>query len=160
MKKVIEFDDKGVAVSRTQILSDTKTAKGVRSFIMPDIVAEYLKQWKERQKQTEIETGLSLTSREKFVFCNQRGQMRTYSSLRCLLRRSLKKNGVYKEGISHYTFRHTFATMLLEERENPKSIESLMRHSKVLTTLTTYSHIISNDVYEDTEKHWMVRIPK
>lgn len=152
IKRVIEFDDKGIAVSRTQILSNTKTAKGVRSFIMPDIVTEYLKQWKERQKQTEVETGLSLTGRENFVFCNQSGEMRTYSSLRCLLKRFLKKNGFDKEGISLYTFRHTFATMLLEERENPKIVANLMGHSKVLTTLTTYSHVISNDVYEDTAK--------
>lgn len=78
--------------------------------------------------------------------------MCTYSSLRSLLKRFLKKNGFDKEGISLDTPRHTFATMLLEERENPKIAANLMGHSKVLMTLTTYSHVISNDVYEDTAK--------
>ena len=55
-------------------------------------------------------------------------------------------------GISLYTFRHTFATMLLEERENPKIVSKLMGHSKVLTTLSVYSHVISNSVYEQTAK--------
>lgn len=50
------------------------------------------------------------------------------------------------------TLRHTFATMLLEERENPKIVSELMGHSKVLTTLSIYSHVISKSVYESTAK--------
>jgi hypothetical protein len=42
--------------------------------------------------------------------------------------------------------------MLLEERENPKIVADLMGHVKVLTTLTTYSHVISDSVYESTAK--------
>ena len=45
---------------------------------------------------------------------------------------------------------HTFATILLEERENPKIVSELMGHAKVLTTLSIYSHVISKSVYEDT----------
>ena len=56
------------------------------------------------------------------------------------------------EKISLYTFRHTFATMLLEKRENPKIVAELMGHTKVSTTLDLYSHVISNDVYEETSQ--------
>jgi len=40
----------------------------------------------------------------------------------------------------------------LEERENPKIVSELMGHSKVLTTLSIYSHVISKSVYESTAK--------
>jgi len=42
--------------------------------------------------------------------------------------------------------------MLLEERENPKIVSELMGHSKVLTTLSIYSQVISKSVYESTAK--------
>ena len=77
-------------------------------------------------------------------------EMRTYSGLRSLLIRFLKRNGLEDTGINLYSFRHTFATMLLEERENPKIVSSLMGHVKVETTLSRYSHVISNAVYETT----------
>jgi len=69
-----------------------------------------------------------------------------------MLRRFLAKNHLEGHDISLYTFRHTFATMLLEERENPKIVSELMGHSKVLTTLSIYSHVISKSVYEDTAR--------
>lgn len=78
--------------------------------------------------------------------------MRSYSGLRSMLRRFLSKNGLDGHEISLYTFRHTFATILLEERENPKIVSELMGHSKVLTTLSIYSHVISKSVYESTAR--------
>ena len=64
--------------------------------------------------------------------------------------RFLAKNQLDGYNISLYTFRYTFATMLLEERENPKIVSELMGHSKVLTTLSIYSHVMSKSVYEST----------
>jgi len=48
-----------------------------------------------------------------------------------------------------YTFRHTFATMLLEKRENMKIVANLMGHASVTTTLKIYSHVLK-DVYAET----------
>jgi site-specific recombinase XerD len=76
--------------------------------------------------------------------------MRTYSGLRSLLKRFISSHGLQSEGISLYSFRHTFATILLEERENPKIVSALMGHAKVSTTLDIYSHVVSGEVYKDT----------
>ena len=46
--------------------------------------------------------------------------------------------------------RHTFATILLEKRENPKIVAELMGHAKISTTLDLYSHVLSSTVYEQT----------
>jgi len=54
------------------------------------------------------------------------------------------------EGITLKTLRHTFATVLLEQRENPKIVMKLMGHSHVKTTLDMYSHIVNDAVYEKT----------
>jgi len=86
------------------------------------------------------------------VFCTKKGEMRSYSGLRTMLQRFLKKNGLDSHGISLFTFRHTFATTQLEQRENPTIAANLMGHKKILATLTTYSHVITSEVYEDTAK--------
>ena len=38
-------------------------------------------------------------------------------------------------------FRHTFATMLLEEKVNPKIVSEMMGHSNIKTTLDIYSTV-------------------
>jgi len=152
ISREIEFDEEGNTISRHQVLSNTKTERSVRTFIMPAIVAESLQRWYFIQAANEQGLDISLTASEQFVFCTRTGTMRTYSSLRSMLKRFLKRIGLANEGISLYTFRHTFATMLLEARENPKIVANLMGHAKVLTTLAVYSHVISNDVYADTAK--------
>ena len=76
--------------------------------------------------------------------------MRIHSIRRITLPHNNLKYKLEAEKISLYTFRHTFATMLLEERENPKIVASLMGHKKVSTTLDIYSHVINKDVYEKT----------
>jgi site-specific recombinase XerD len=65
------------------------------------------------------------------------------------LERFKKRHGLQEENISLYTFRHTFVTILLEQRENPKIVAELMGHAKVSTTLDLYSTVY-NTVYEQT----------
>ena len=40
-----------------------------------------------------------------------------------------------------YTLRHTHATMLLESGAEPKDIQAHLGHSKLATTMDTYSHV-------------------
>ncbi len=37
--------------------------------------------------------------------------------------------------------RHTFATMMLELGESPKTVQTMLGHSRVSITLDTYSHV-------------------
>ena len=73
--------------------------------------------------------------------------MRTYSGLQSLFRRFLAKHGLEDAG-TLCTLRHMVATILLEQRENPKIVMGLMGHTKVSTTLDLYSHVVSSSVYE------------
>jgi len=137
----VEFDDNGNVVERTEVLGKTKTQKSVRTFIAPKAVMDALTQWRE----------YSVHIGSEFVFCNTKnGEMRKYYGLRTALQRFLKKNGLENEGITLYTFRHTFATMLLEQRESAKIVADLMGHTQVSTTLNIYSHVVGNSAYEQT----------
>lgn len=148
----IEFDDDGNVKERRQVISNTKTVLSVRSFKVADNVVKCLKEWYHYQLEQGEKKGIDLTNADCHVFCTVKGEMRGYSGIRTMLQRFIAKNNLGEYGISLYTFRHTFATMLLEERENPKIVSELMGHSKVLTTLSIYSHVISKSVYESTAK--------
>ena len=148
----IDFDDDGNVTERRQVISNTKTVLSVRSFCVADSVMQCLREWLVYQQEQELKKGIDMTSSNCHVFCTNKGEVRGYSGIRTMLQRFLAKNNLDGYGISLYTFRHTFATMLLEERENPKIVSELMGHSKVLTTLSIYSHVISKSVYEDTAK--------
>ena len=110
---------------------------------MSDIVVESFLEWRKYCQHKGIQS--------EFVFPNTKtGEMRTYSWLRSLLRRFIDKHGLHGEGITLYTLRHTFATILLEQRENPKIVMKLMGHMKIKTTLDPYSHVVDDKVYEQT----------
>ena len=143
LKRTVEFDDDGNVKSRGVTIGATKTKKSVRTIAMPNEVVEALKEWILYCKAHNINS--------EFVFPNtETGEMRTYTGLRSLLERFIKRHKLEKEKITLYTFRHTFATILLERRENPKIVAELMGHVDASTTLDIYSHVVSNDVFEQT----------
>jgi integrase len=50
-------------------------------------------------------------------------------------------------GVPHVRFhdlRHSFATILLELGENPKTVQTLLGHNRINVTLDTYSHVSSD----------------
>ena len=59
-----------------------------------------------------------------------------YRSFKPLLRRAGLK------GIRFRDLRHTFATLMLEQGENPKVVQEILGHSQISLTLDTYSHVL------------------
>ena len=55
--------------------------------------------------------------------------------------RFLKASGLLKYPIHFHTLRHTFATMLFEDGENPKTAQALMGHKDMITTLRNYNSV-------------------
>ena len=52
----------------------------------------------------------------------------------------LQKAGMPKE-VRFYDLRHTFATLMLEQGENPKAVQEILGHSSISQTMNTYSHV-------------------
>ncbi len=66
-----------------------------------------------------------------------------------------KHNKIYKEELPNVTphiCRHTFATNMARSGMNPKSLQILMGHADISTTLNIYTHLGFDDVQQEMLK--------
>ena len=81
------------------------------------------------------------------VFLNSRGTSLTRQMVFLIVKDLAERNGI-KKTISPHTFRHSFATHLLEGGANLLAVQQMLGHASVSTT-EIYTHI-SDDLLRDT----------
>ena len=91
------------------------------------------------------------------VFLNSRGTGLTRQTVFLLVKELAEKNGIHKT-ISPHTFRHSFATHLLEGGANLLAVQQMLGHASVSTT-EIYTHI-SDDLLRETLMDFHPRLMK
>ena len=118
-----------------------KTRTSQRTIQAPDLVLDKLREW--MRYVAGKKGGLDTLVPDGFVFVSTRTMgMRTYSGFRASYRHFLTRNGFEAEGMNLHRFRHTYASMLLEQEINPKIVQKLLGHRDVTTTLSVYTHVV------------------
>ncbi|MDD4187167.1 MAG: tyrosine-type recombinase/integrase [Bacilli bacterium] len=79
-----------------------------------------------------------------YLFINNLGGKLTDRGVRGIIDKIIKTSGV-KSKVSPHTFRHTFATIMLKEGCNIKSVGDLLGHSSLNTT-SIYTHLTNEEV--------------
>lgn len=79
-----------------------------------------------------------------YLFVNHLGNKLSERGLRLIIEEIVKKSCI-KSKVSPHTFRHTFATMLLNEGCSIKSVKDLLGHSSLSTT-GIYTHLTNDEV--------------
>lgn len=85
------------------------------------------------------------------VFLNNHGKPITRVGFFKNLKKILKEQGIDKE-VSPHTLRHSFATHLLENGADLRSIQELLGHSDISTT-RIYTHVSNNKIKKDYEDY-------
>ena len=111
--------------------------KGDKERLVPlgDMAAEALQAW--YGARPEPARGF-----EDFVFLNRYGKSLSRVSMFNMVKKQAMLAGVRKE-ISPHTFRHSFATHLVENGANLRAVQEMLGHESILTT-EIYTHIGSS----------------
>lgn len=141
LTRELVFDKDGKTEKMRDALGATKTRTSQRVLQAPDIVLTRLREW--MQYVAKLNGGLQALVPDGFVFISTRTMgMRTYSGFRASYRNFLKRNGFDSDGLNLHRYRHTYASMLLEQEINPKIVQKLLGHRDVSTTLGVYTHVV------------------
>ena len=88
---------------------------------------------------------------EDFVFLNRRGAQLTRVMIFTIIKTAVALSGVTKN-VSPHTFRHSFATHLLENGANLRVIQEMLGHASITTT-EIYTHLNSKMLSDTIEKY-------
>ena len=113
------------------------TGKGNKQRLVPlgKISAQKLQVYiNEIRLHTPIKNG-----HQDIVFLNQNGRQLTRAMIFTIVRKVAENAGIQKK-ISPHTFRHSFATHLLENGADLRSIQLMMGHESITTT-EVYMHV-------------------
>lgn len=111
----------------------------------PRVITE-LGYWFEYRQAMDIKAG-----EEDYVFLNRRGAHLTRTMILIMVKRLATEAGI-KKTISPHTFRHSFATALLEGGADLRAIQAMLGHESITTT-EIYTHIDTATLRREIEEH-------
>lgn len=113
------------------------TGKGNKQRFVPisDVNKKYINIY-----QYEVRVHLPIMKEHQdFLFLNRRGKQLTRAMVFTITKRLAEKIGL-KKNISPHTFRHSFATHLLENGADLRAIQQMLGHESITTT-EVYMHV-------------------
>jgi len=125
------------------------TGKGNKERAIPlnKILIKYLKNYiRLIRSHQKIEAG-----HEDFVFLNNRGKQLTRMMIFTIVKKHTEKAGI-KKNISPHTFRHSFASHLLQGGADLRAIQTMLGHESISTT-EIYIHIDRDFVRQEIIQH-------
>ena len=85
------------------------------------------------------------------LFLNQRGKQLTRNMVFLIVKEAAQKAGIHKQ-VSPHTFRHSFATPMLERGADLRSIQQMLGHESITTT-EIYMHLDKSFLKEVVNKY-------
>ena len=116
-----------------------KSESSVREIDMGQRLIEILKDHRVKQNIKRLKAGERWTDMD-LVFPNRKGTPLDGHTLHRDFLRILKRSGLRSMPI--HSLRHSFASILIAAKHNPKYIQSQMGHSSIKITLDLYGHLM------------------
>ena len=123
--------------------------KGNKERIVP--LGEYAKDYLEKYLDVRSELVKKKNGYYEELFLNNHGKPITRNGFNFLLNRLLKDKGINKN-VTPHTLRHSFATHMLDNGADLRTIQELLGHSDVVTT-RIYTHVSKKQIHENYDKY-------
>ena len=134
------YNEQGDRIALKNVVAEPKTDDSYRTVRLSEPVIEALQAWQAYLKDERY--GCWLVRPDSFVFTNRKTRKPyTYTGFRAVYYHFLERNGLKECHLNLHSYRHTFATMLVEAGMNPKVVQSQLGHTSVNTTLGVYTHV-------------------
>lgn len=92
-----------------------------------------------------------MKSTSDILFLNNRGKRLTRIMIFTIIKQATQRAGIDKK-VSPHTFRHSFATHLLEGGAGIRQVQELLGHESILTT-EIYTHLDTSHLRQTLEEH-------
>ncbi len=124
-----------------------KTESSYRTIHIGQQLTVLLKEQRQRQLENKLFYGQHYTD-SNFVCTKENGELVTPNSIKHYSEKLRNETGV---NFSFHSFRHTHATLLLENGALDKAIQERLGHSRISTTIDTYSHLTNKTKRETVD---------
>ncbi|WP_423189461.1 tyrosine-type recombinase/integrase [Alkalibacterium sp. f15] len=139
-----DYEEQSLTVERIIIMKKKevevgtpKTQSSYRTIGIGDELATVLRQHRKRQLENKLFYGQHYTDSE-YICTKENGHLVTPNSIKWHAEKTKKEMGI---DFNFHSFRHTHASLLLESGAKIKAIQERLGHSRISTTMDTYSHI-------------------
>lgn len=119
-----------------------KTLSSIRRVFFPKILIEPLKALKEKQEERKYLLKDEYNTDLNLVFCNSKGYYLDAGNVRKKFKVVAIEIGA--PDVSFHSMRHAYASRLFENKVKDKTVQKLLGHSNISTTLNIYTHVQEN----------------
>ncbi|KRK40392.1 tyrosine-type recombinase/integrase [Loigolactobacillus bifermentans] len=147
----VDFEAKTLTIRQTLAkginehlyLEEPKTVNSNRVIPLSDETGKILQHWRIKQHKELFKLGISTFSADQLVFSNIDNDFIRLTHPRLWMQRICKRTKL--PVLSPHAIRHTFATILISQGMNFKTVSMLLGHASVAFTLDVYAGIYQGD---------------
>lgn len=149
VRRVVEIQRDG---SRSRVLKEVppKTENSFRSVPIPKTILSKLKSYKSEQNKLILSLDEDDYQNNNYVFCNNDGTIMDPKKPNRRLTTILNNSDI--DHITFHGLRHTYCTRLFEAGVPPKTVQSLVGHKDIETTMNVYTHVMKETKIEAVDK--------
>lgn len=150
----VNFDEGYIYIHETRVVVEggvehtkqPKTNAGIRRIFIPQHLINVLKEYKQRYLTNKVKLGKDFADKNYVVSKND-GNPFTPQGISNSYLRFMRRHQDEIRYLKFHGLRHTYASILIEQGENPKTVQHNLGHADVSLTLQIYSHS-----YESAQK--------
>lgn len=148
----INIVENRIRVSGKTTVKAPKTNSGVRKIYIPQRLVNILKKYHTQYLLNKMKFGKEFIDSD-YVLCKENGEPYQPQGITNCYVRFLERHSDKIRYLKFHGLRHTYASILIEQGENPKTVQHNLGHSDVAFTLQIYSH-----TYESAQKNAAMKL--